>query len=320
MRRPVLRAATALAVLVAAAGAVPAAEGDLVFEATLESAAVKLGEDVVVRLTAKNHSPKAIDVPKFRLAQDSVAVRVAWGGETRATVTRLWGTWVEEDPAIRFRPTPTSQQRVGPGETYAGTVTFSAVVAGDLTLVPIWGPEGDRRSAKPLTVEVGTKGGPPKKLVAEIATSQGTFTAELDGAAAFNSVSQFWRLARESFYDGLTIHRVEPGLLVQGGDPRGDGTGGPGWTLAAEGGGRPLARGLFALARGAHADSACCQFFAVSDAAGRAATALRAEFTPLGKVLEGQDVVDALASIECDPKSGRPKTPPTITAVRAVVR
>ena len=322
MLRHALRALAAAALVLAVTGEVPAAEGDLVFEAALELPRVNLGDDVVVKLTAKNRSSKPVDVPKFRLAQDSVSVRVVWGGETHATVARIWGTWVwdEGDPAIRLRPAATAQQRIAPGDTYTGSVGFPAVVTGDLTLVPVWGGEADRRTAKPLALEVLPKGGVPKRLVAQVDTTLGAFTLELDGAAAFNSVSSFWRLARDGFYDGLTFHRVEPGLLAQGGDPRGDGTGGTGWTLPAEGDGKPLARGAFGLARGAHADTASCQFFVIADPTNRAAAALRADGTPLGRVTDGQDVVDALASVECDPKTGRPKTPPTIRSVTATVK
>jgi peptidyl-prolyl cis-trans isomerase B (cyclophilin B) len=321
MPRPAVLALVACASFLVVAPAAPAAEGDLVFEATLESANVKLGEDAVLRLAATNRSARAIDVPAFRLAQDSVSVRVAWGGETRATVTRLYGTWLEDEGSLRLRASATATRRLGPGETARGTVSFPAVVTGDLTLTPVWGPDGEsRRTGRPLPLEVQPKGGTPRRLVAQVESSAGTFAVELDGAGAFNAVSHFWRLAREGFYDGLTFHRVEPGLFVQGGDPRGDGTGSAGWTLPAEGDGRALVRGAVGLARGAGPDTASCQWFAVADAGGRAATALRPDATPLGKVIEGQDVVDALASAECDPKTGRPRTPPAITAVRAVVK
>lgn len=312
--------AAAILVTLPASPAAEAADLDLAFEATLDAARVDLGDDVVLRLAVTNKGSQPLDLPTFRLAPDSVSVRVAWGGEVRATVTRLWGTWLEEEGTMRLRPAATSKRRVAPGATLRGSVAFPAVVAGDLTLTALWG-EGDvRRTAKSLTIEVAPKTGPAKRLVATVDTSAGAFTAELDGAAAFNSVSHFWRLCRDGFYDRLTFHRIEPGLLAQGGCPRGDGTMGTGWTLPAEGDGRALAHGAFGLARGAHADTSSCQFFVVSDREGRAAAAFKAEWTPLGRVIEGQEVVDALVATECDPRTGRPKTPPEIRSIRAVVR
>ena len=67
-----------------------------------------------------------------------------------------------------------------------------------------------------------------------ISTVHGPVTIQLLGEHAPKTVANFIKLAREGFYDGLTFHRVEPGVLVQGGDPRGNGTGGPGYTVEAE--------------------------------------------------------------------------------------
>lgn len=318
--RTALSLAAAFFAFTAAAPA-PAAEGDLVFEATLESARVNLGDDVVVKLAVTNRSSAPMDVPAFRLAEDSVSVKVAWNKAPRATVTRRWGSWTDEGDALRLVPAATGTRTVGAGERVAGTVAFAAVVAGDLTLTVVWGPEGaNRRTSAAIGVEVLPKSG-PKRLIAEIETSSGTFKAEMDGAAHFNAVSHFWKFVKDGFYDGLTVHRVEPGLLLQGGCPRGDGTGGTGWFLPAEGETRPLARGAFGLARSAHADSACCQFVAVSDVEGRAAKLLTGEMTPLGRVIEGQEtVVDAIAAAEVDSRTRRPKSGVTITAVRPIVK
>jgi len=309
--------------VLASADTVPAeaGEGDLVFEATLDAESVKLGDDVTLQLALTNRSASFVATPTFRLARDAVSVRVSWGGEVRSTLTRVYGSWTEEEGGLKLVAEATPQRRVAPGTTYRGSVTFAAVAAGDLVLTPLLGPEGaSRLTAKPLALEVTPKSGPPKRLTVHVESALGIFAAELDGAAAFNAVSHFWRLAREGFHDGLLCHRVVPGLLVQSGDPRGDGSGGPGWTLPAEGDGRPLVRGALGLARGAHPDTAGSQWFAVADVEGRAAAALKAEWTPLGRVVEGQDVVDALTEIEVDPRTHRPKSPPKLVAVRASVR
>lgn len=323
-------AAAVVACLVCPAPAAPGAEGDVVFDAVLESAQVRLGEDVVIRLSLVNRSAKAVEVPEFRLARDSVSVAVAWPVDgkldTRATVTRVWGRWGEDASGLRMRPAPTAVRSVAAGATMTGSVSFPVVATGDLALTASYGADGangaPRRTSKPLLVEVVPKSPQtPKRLLATVETSKGTFVAELDGTAAFNSVSHFWKLARDEFYTGLTFHRVEPGLLVQGGCPRGDGTGGAGFRLPAEGpAGRSLARGVFGLARTAHADSASSQFFAVSDPRGLAGKALTTEFTPLGRIVEGQEVVDELAKVDTDPTTQRPRVPPSIVAVRVAVK
>jgi cyclophilin family peptidyl-prolyl cis-trans isomerase len=73
-----------------------------------------------------------------------------------------------------------------------------------------------------------------KTYIATISTARGDIVVHLDAGAAPQTVNNFVFLARQGFYDGLTFHRAEPGFVIQGGDPLGDGTGGPGYTIPAE--------------------------------------------------------------------------------------
>ena len=322
-----LRAAGALLLLGALAGGdappASAAAADLVLEASLDETSVDLGEDVVLRLRVRNHSTRAVTVPRLRLARDSVSVGVELPGGGRAEVTRRHGTFVEEGGQIELRERATDGVEVAPGRSVEGTLSFPAVVAGTLRLRPVLGPEGPERVQGPaLAVEVEPGAAVPKRLVAQVETTAGSFAVELDGARAFNAVSQFSRLANEGFYDGLAFHRVVPGLLVQGGDPRGDGTGGPGWYLPSEAPADPppLARGDVGLARGTHPDSQGSQWFAVADPAGLAERDLERGFTPLGRVVAGPEVVDALAAAEVVQGSDRPVTPATVVRLRVARR
>jgi peptidyl-prolyl cis-trans isomerase B (cyclophilin B) len=100
----------------------------------------------------------------------------------------------------------------------------------------------------------------------------------------------FLKLADAGFYDGLKFHRVEPGFVVQGGDPKGDGTGGPGYNLKAEFNPRPHVRGTVAMARSSRPDSAGSQFYiCLGDAA-----FLNGQYTVFGQMTEGFDVLDAI--------------------------
>jgi cyclophilin family peptidyl-prolyl cis-trans isomerase len=103
--------------------------------------------------------------------------------------------------------------------------------------------DGDTCSADapPAPADPKTYDAPPpmtidrsKTYTATIATSCGDIVIRLDPTAAPRTVNNFVFLAREGFYDGLTFHRVVPGFVIQGGDPAGDGTGGPGYTFADE--------------------------------------------------------------------------------------
>jgi peptidyl-prolyl cis-trans isomerase B (cyclophilin B) len=100
----------------------------------------------------------------------------------------------------------------------------------------------------------------------------------------------FIKLARAGFYDGLNFHRVEPGFVIQGGDPRGDGTGGPGYHLDAEFNDQPHHRGVVAMARASNPNSAGSQFYITLGEA----RFLDKQYTVFGEVVEGMDVVDQI--------------------------
>lgn len=95
---------------------------------------------------------------------------------------------------------------------------------------------------EPMKFEAG------KKYSAVIHTSKGDITCELNHEKAPLTVTNFINLSRNRFYDGLTFHRVEAGFVIQGGDPAGNGTGGPGYTVKAEIG-LPHTKGALAAAR-----------------------------------------------------------------------
>jgi peptidyl-prolyl cis-trans isomerase B (cyclophilin B) len=118
----------------------------------------------------------------------------------------------------------------------------------------------------------------------------GAIEIELYPDVAPKTVENFITLAKKGFYDGLTFHRVVPGFVVQGGDPNGDGTGGPGYTIKAEFNSKPHVRGTVAMARSSDPDSAGSQFYiCLADA-----PQLNGQYTVFGKVLKGMEVVDQI--------------------------
>ncbi|MDE2029926.1 MAG: peptidylprolyl isomerase [Alphaproteobacteria bacterium] len=105
-----------------------------------------------------------------------------------------------------------------------------------------------------------------------------------------HTVARIKHLVREHFYDGLTFHRVIPGFMAQGGDPKGDGTGGSGQKLKAEFSDAPFVRGTVAMARAASPDSADSQFFICL----AAAPWLDGQYTVWGQVVSGMEYVDEI--------------------------
>ena len=104
------------------------------------------------------------------------------------------------------------------------------------------------------------------------------------------TVENFVTLARKGFYNGLTFHRVVPDFVVQGGCPKGDGTGGPGYTIPAEFNAKKHVRGSVAMARSQHPDSAGCQFYITYGATPH----LDRNYTVFGQVTSGMEHVDRI--------------------------
>ncbi len=126
---------------------------------------------------------------------------------------------------------------------------------------------------------------------AEIQTEKGTMKVEFFDADAPNTVANFIKLAKSGFYDGLTFHRVIPNFVIQGGCPRGDGTGGPGYKIKCEtqGGNQYHDKGVLSMAH-AGRDTGGSQFFICHN---RSNTQhLDRQHTVFGKVVEGLDVID----------------------------
>ena len=118
----------------------------------------------------------------------------------------------------------------------------------------------------------------------------GEITLEFFPADAPNTVDNFVKLAKEGFYDSLAFHRVVPGFVVQGGDPKGNGTGGPGYTIKAEFNKNKHVRGSVAMARSAQPDSAGSQFYITYGPQPH----LDGSYTVFGHVASGMEHVDQI--------------------------
>ena len=131
-----------------------------------------------------------------------------------------------------------------------------------------------------------------KTYTATFDTSKGKIVCELYPKDAPGTVNNFVFLSREGFYDGLTFHRVIKDFMIQGGDPQGTGTGGPGYHIKDEAKDNPHKHqtGSLAMARTSAPDSAGCQFYITH----KATSWLDGGYTIFGQVKEGQTVVDAI--------------------------
>ena len=140
-----------------------------------------------------------------------------------------------------------------------------------------------------------------KKFIMEMENGD-VMRGELYPEIAPITVENFEKLAGEKFYDGLTFHRVIPGFMIQGGCPRGNGTGGPGYQIKGEFAANGVAndlkpdRGVLSMARAMDPDSAGSQFFImVADA-----PHLDGQYAAFGKVTEGMEAADKIVNVKTD--------------------
>ncbi|MDO8571490.1 MAG: peptidylprolyl isomerase [bacterium] len=154
---------------------------------------------------------------------------------------------------------------------------------------------------------------PAKKYSAVLTTTKGVITVELFSGKTPITANNFVALARKHFYDGTTFHRVIEGFMVQGGDPKGDGTGGPGYQFNDEPFEGEYTRGTLAMANaGPHTNGS--QFFIMHED-----YSLPKNYVIFGRVIDGMDVVDAIASSPVKQASrGEYSTPVEPTIVTSV--
>jgi cyclophilin family peptidyl-prolyl cis-trans isomerase len=174
----------------------------------------------------------------------------------------------------------------------------------------------------PLVIETRTDrrpGGPGEAEVIKVAplqyvvmtTESGPLTMAFYYDVAPNTVDSFQKLAAEGYFDGLTFHRIVPGFVIQGGDPKGDGTGGPGYHVEAEFNDHPHLPGVLSMARSQSPNSGGSQFFVCLDYT--KTQHLDRQYTAFGVVTDGMKAVEEIAKTKLsNPDEGKPVKPPVI--------
>jgi peptidyl-prolyl cis-trans isomerase B (cyclophilin B) len=171
---------------------------------------------------------------------------------------------------------------------------------------------GCGKAEKPAAKDVGKIAKPKERLsasktyVATVSTSCGDFEITLDAKRAPKTGGSFKYLADKKYFDDLSFHRIVANFVIQGGDPAGDGSGGPGYTIVeAPPKGLVYSPGIVAMAKTQTepAGASGSQFFVVT---GKDAETLTTDYALLGKVTSGMDVVDKIGGIQSDPNTGQP--------------
>ena len=144
-------------------------------------------------------------------------------------------------------------------------------------------------------------------------TTRGTITIELDAARAPATVENFLNYVNNGHFNNTIFHRVIDGFMIQGGDPTGTGTGGPGYTIKDEFNDTKHVLGTFSMARTSAPNSAGCQFYICFAAAPH----LDGQYTAFGKVVEGIEVVKDIEKVAVG-ANDRPKQPVKMDKVTVI--
>ena len=163
------------------------------------------------------------------------------------------------------------------------------------------------KEAKPISQEPIVR---EKNPIVVIETNLGTIELELFWKDTPKTAENFLKLVTSGFYNGLTFHRIVPNFVIQGGDPSGDGTGGPGYSIPFEQANTKHLRGSLGMARSQDPNSAGSQFYICL----RALPNLDGNYVVFGKVISGMDVVDKIAQVPTGP-GDMPKEKVTMTKV-----
>lgn len=204
-------------------------------------------------------------------------------------------------PSIRRMTTSPSIRRIGP---IAGML-FATILAACTGSGGAASPSGGTGAASAPPCPTSQPDALPagETRTVDIATDQGSITLKIEADLSPIAAGNFVALASCGFYDGVTFHRLVPGFVIQGGDPDGTGTGGPGYTIKDEPVTAQYQRGTVAMARTADPDSVGSQFFIVLDDAAAEALSYYNTYQIIGEVTAGMETVDKIAAM---PNSGEP--------------
>lgn len=282
---------------------------DLEVETSIDKDKVAVGEDVVFTVTITNNGTTPRKMKGLTFGKGGLEVAVTMGTGVSPKPIHYVYTHIVGDAS---RPQFPAEETLAPGKSITGSAKVPALVPGVMTLSGIlW---GKTKLQKSVSLDVTGKG---REVQVKIETSEGDMQARFYTGVAPNTVAHFIRAARDGFYNGLTFHRIIKGFMIQGGDPSGDGTGGPGYNLPAEFNKKLHLRGVLSMARASNPDSAGSQFFIMDGKS----PSLDGQYTGFGELVSGKETLAKIVNLPVR-SNGRerstPLNPPKIKKMTVV--
>jgi cyclophilin family peptidyl-prolyl cis-trans isomerase len=255
----------------------------------LDKDAYNLGDTIKATITVTNEGAAPGLYPKPELCLPSVSLHV----------NRNPASPTPESFIVRITG-DSEEVTLGPGESVSGVIELPAVDPHGQLIEAFYRPKGsihpyfegtEMEVSARVPVKIHSGG---KKLYAVVTTELGPIKMEFFADRAMNHVASFVALARKGYFDGIVYHRVVPGFVIQGGDPTGTGSGGPGYKIPAEFNEIEHVPGILSMARTSDPHSAGSQYFiCTADCSG-----LNNEYTVFGRVVEGLDLALQIGASE----------------------
>ena len=246
----------------------------------------QVGDTIRAAVVVTNDGDKPVVLPLPDFCLHGASFRLVRPGGSQSWLTR-----VGPQPATRSVPQ---------GQSLSGTIELIAVEAGQLQLQAVYNPRRpapdfrDDQAEISAPVALSVRAG--RRLRVRLDTEAGPIEMEFFPEAAHNHVLSFVQLAARGYFNGISFHRIVPGFVIQGGDPTGGGSGGPGYKLPAEFSPRLHDDGVLSMARTSDPHSAGSQFFICL---GRERTAaLDNQYTVFGRVVSGLEAVHTIGAGE----------------------
>lgn len=257
----------------------------------LDKPEYNLGDTIKATITYTNEGKNTVSVPKVQFCLPSVSFRLARNPDAPTPLSILTRVGPEAGTV-----------KVEPGKSISGTVELTAIEAHGLNLEALFNPQGrvtptfdgaQVETSNKVALKVHANG---KKLRVRLDTEAGPILLEFYPDRAHNHVLSFVQLAQRGYYNGISFHRIVPTFVIQGGDPTGSGSGGPGYKLPAEFNDIPHDDGILSMARTSDPHSAGSQFFVCLSR--ERTKGLDHEYTVFGKVVDGLPAVHKIGADE----------------------
>ncbi|MHC4884272.1 MAG: peptidylprolyl isomerase [Planctomycetota bacterium] len=256
-------------------------EGPILVAVEAKAASVAVGEEIALTVTVTNRGEEGLEVPELGHDLYSVSFLVNFRGKDT-----LFSHQGEEDYAQTMPDTFSLEA----GASRSFRFAFPAIASGDWSIRAGYRFSEEAAVSDPVAVSVDGEG----ESIVQIQTTQGPMKARFFPEEALNHALHFAIRTRDGLYDDTLFHRVIPDFMIQGGDPEGTGSGGPGYVLPAEFNELEHKPGRLSAARRQDPNSAGCQFFLCHGTP----TYLDGQYTVFGEVYEGLDVVDTIATTD----------------------